>query len=1007
MSSKLPPYILQELPDITETVTYPIKNVHRIKYTCFDISKSLIAFGATSGGIYVFNRWPCEFVQLIPSKDGPITRLAISADEKYVGFANGKGIVTVIECDGALSGGNTSAASKEHQGNEVTAMVWSRNILFAGDDIGRVSVLQLQNFIAKTMFHTSSQVIMNLDSRICQLDAKECMLLVSTLTRCYICNTAREQYRQIGQKLRDGEFGACFVNKEKPVENGTLEKTSQDFTEVKQYNIVDDDVAFTVGEEFANTLIYCARPSSRLWEATIDGMVRRTHQFKQTLAKQPMKPITIDSYDNDEFSIDDTISETKEQSVNFSKIYTINSAIFSFSKNALYFLNIQDVDNTVWFSYKEVVDCKIYNDILYVWLANGSLIHLKFMKIDKFLLKCYIDEKYVICAKFCSLYSEYLLSNSVSPKLHILAGLKDKLQMNGISDSLDSIIVKFESLKSSEATQMKSGIYVVDNTYQTQSALDEKDNRHDDHMFSNISPEALQAIKGLSVTVTDKLNSSKKMLKEKWEDFEGRMKHLSIDKQSHDIQDKNVQEKENAKWIARDDYNLNEDTPILVNNDIIYKESSQKAIEIDNNSVEKETCMTLYQYSRLSLVGKETDMSNLTSIIESYACDINQIHNLMLSLEQYCLSIGAVDEAKYVPNNIFLSYLNASQNPEILDIIINDEELYKYFVDSCILVNVKRQKIANLGCECGFPLPYVRTSQMPVFPELIDQFIERQWTSQSKEQCYEVCKRMPYLWRKILYLRRNEDLLNVLRILLQMLDESLLHSFLPQFTLDSWERAVQLYATLHANICLNCNKKFDNISVKDMLSWDDLGLLIIKSVGGRNAIKVMEKYANLIEMGAVTIKFYHACLLTTLYEKYDVTIAIPLADTVYCSYDFKDPKKEICNLLRGASHGDIKNTALPITIAATSPHWGLNEVYERLILKTKQDDQKEILLLDILNILLNINNGVLDCSLCGLPLQNEFLIQDGGLWVFKCGHTFHGACLDLNHIKLCPSCSLK
>lgn len=31
MTCKLPPYILQELPDITQIINYPIKNVHRIK----------------------------------------------------------------------------------------------------------------------------------------------------------------------------------------------------------------------------------------------------------------------------------------------------------------------------------------------------------------------------------------------------------------------------------------------------------------------------------------------------------------------------------------------------------------------------------------------------------------------------------------------------------------------------------------------------------------------------------------------------------------------------------------------------------------------------------------------------------------------------------------------------------------------------------------------------------------------------------------------------------------
>ncbi|XP_045504733.1 Hermansky-Pudlak syndrome 5 protein homolog [Colias croceus] len=1007
--SKLPPFLLQELPDITESVNFPIKNIQRIKYTCFDVSKSLIAFGATSGGIYVFNRWPCEFIQLIPNKDGPVTRLAISADEKHIGFANGKGMVTVTECDQTLSRNYSTTSSKEHLGNEVTAMIWSRNMLFNGDDVGKISVLQLQSFIAKTMFHSSSQTIMSLDSRICQLDTRDCMLLVSTLTRCYICNTAQEQYRQIGQKLRDGEFGACFVTTEKTISNGTSENNVQDITEVKKYNIVDDDARFVVGDEFSNTLIYCARPSSRVWEATVDGMVRRTHQFKQVLAKPPIKIVTVESYENENLDIENTTDCSQGQSVNFSRIYSMNSAIFSYNKHALYFLNIHNLDDTIWCAYSDIVDCKLYHDILYVWLSNGSFVSLKFIKIDKFLVKCYLDEKYVLCGELCALYKNYLLENNLSLKMHILVGLKEKLRNNGLLKSIEDFLDEIEKLKPSEATQLKSGIFVVDNSYHTQSLLDDNfDTKHsEDNLFNTLSPEALQALKGLSETVSGKFNTSKKILKEKWEDFEEKMKYLGTDRNTQDLTPiRQLQDNENApKWITRDDYTF-EDTPIVLNNDIIFKESSQETIEIDNNlgrSKEDKFCKLLYQYARLSLVNKESELSNLTSIIEDYSCDIHEIHELMLSLEQYCVSVGALDDSKFVPNNIFLTYLNTtSRKGELLELIINNEVLYKYFVDSCISANVKTQKLMNIGCECGFPLPYIRTSQMPVFSNLIDEFIERQWSSQTKEQCYEICKRMPYLWKKILYLRRNEDLLHVLRILLQMLDESLLHSFLPQFTLDTWDRAIQLYATLHANICLNCNKKFDNISVKDMLSWDDLGALIIKSIGGRNAINVMKKHGSLIDRSALTIKFYHTSLMVCLYEKYDVTITIPLVDTLYSAYEFEESRMEVCSLLQEASRGNINNTALPLIVSATSQHWGLENVYEII----QKQANTQIKLNNVLQIMTQMYK-VLDCSLCGLPLQNEFLIQDGGLWAFKCGHVFHGACLRLNKIKLCPSCTLQ
>lgn len=743
------------------------------------------------------------------------------------------------------------------------------------------------------MFQSSSLTIMSLDSRICQLDMKSSMLLVSTLTRCYICDTSREQYRQIGQKFRDGEYGACFFNKKKNIEQAT-ENDAQNFTEVRRYNIVGEDSGFTVGKDVENTLIFCARPSSRIWEAAIDGTVVRTHQFKQVLARKPFKIISAESYETQRVCLDEISSEDEGQSVNFPKIFAMNGAIFSFKKNAIYFLNINDVDHTIWFdSYKDIVDCKIYHDTLYIWSSNGSLVCLKYMKIDKYLVKCYVEEKYVLCAQMCKFFSKYLLSNVLSPKLHILVSLRDKVDHDELVNSIKDVLDKFYHLKSNDCTQMKSGIYVVDNIYNAQtSLLGDTSTKPEEYKFNTLPPEAIQTLKDLSLSVSDKFSSSKKILKEKWEDFEGKMKHLSVDKHP-DIKESPQIEPQTRIIRKIPSEELIAQTQHVLHSDIIYKGSSQTAIDIDNNILEKDkACKSVYQCYKLSLVNKETEQSNLVPTIETYACDITQIYGLMLQLERYCANFGANDES--IPNHIFLIYLSeTAKREETLDLIIKDETLYKYFVDSCISVNLKMQKISNVGCDCGFPLPYSRTLQTPAFSELIDEFIERQWSKQTRNQCYDICKRMPYLWRKILYLRRNEDLINILMVLLQMLDERLLHSFLPQFTLDTWERTVQLYAILHANICLNCAKKFDHISVRDTLSWDDLGRLMIKSIGGRNAIKVLEKYAGLIDEGAVTVKFYHTCLLVTMYGRYDVTITADLTDTIYSSYNFDDSKFEV------------------------------------------------------------------------------------------------------------------
>lgn len=66
----------------------------------------------------------------------------------------------------------------------------------------------------------------------------------------------------MGQKERDGEYGACFF----PQNRGLV-----------------------AGQP---PLLYCARPGSRMWEANFNGDVLSTHQFKQLLACPPLPLIS-------------------------------------------------------------------------------------------------------------------------------------------------------------------------------------------------------------------------------------------------------------------------------------------------------------------------------------------------------------------------------------------------------------------------------------------------------------------------------------------------------------------------------------------------------------------------------------------------------------------------------------------------------------------------------------------------------------------------------------------
>lgn len=70
----------------------------------------------------------------------------------------------------------------------------------------------------------------------------------------------REKFWKIGNKERDGEYGACFF-----------------------------PGRCSAGQQ---PLIYCARPGSRMWEVNFDGEVISTHQFKKLLSSPPLPVIT-------------------------------------------------------------------------------------------------------------------------------------------------------------------------------------------------------------------------------------------------------------------------------------------------------------------------------------------------------------------------------------------------------------------------------------------------------------------------------------------------------------------------------------------------------------------------------------------------------------------------------------------------------------------------------------------------------------------------------------------
>ncbi|EEB11189.1 conserved hypothetical protein [Pediculus humanus corporis] len=435
-------YLLTEYEDLSCIFT-PLKSTTRIKYTCFNTSNSYLIFGATSGSLYVFQREPCCFLQLLPNKEGSVTQVSISPDEKFIGFSTVKGMVCILEK--TSNGIKHLITATEHQNEQVTCLQWNdvNNELFVGDNNGKVSIVLTSVFPAKGMFQTPCFVLMQLDSKIVQMDFNSNMLLVSTLTKCYICDTKKELFKQVGHKLRDGEYGACiFKTREENNSDSNNTTTTTDITNL------------------SNLKLFCARPGSRVWECAIDGTVISTHHFKEALAVPPKKIYFLKDFkssqnvnssrDDEKHDVVQTNMNFTEQSFNFQKLYAFmsNKFLFTYKKDGLYIFDPEKSVLILWNNeITNIVDAKTVNDVIYVWSGFGKMYALNVVTLENLLISLYLSKNYLDLSKICVEHLNFLLKESgKSNKLHVLHDLNDKLSSpdNGYGDVLKPLIEIFK-----------------------------------------------------------------------------------------------------------------------------------------------------------------------------------------------------------------------------------------------------------------------------------------------------------------------------------------------------------------------------------------------------------------------------------------------------------------------------------------------------------------------------------------------------------------------------------
>ncbi|XP_074534431.1 BLOC-2 complex member HPS5 [Halichoeres trimaculatus] len=405
----------------------------RLKCTCLAVSRKWLALGTSAGGLHLIQREGWKQRLILTHKEGWITQVACCPhDEDFIAVATSQGLVVVWELQLERRGPpERVSVSWEHRGQAITALCWDTSTLrvFVGDAGGKVSFLRagssrLGKGSAFVIFPV--QTVTTVDSRVVQLGYLDGRLTVSSLSRCYLCDTEREKFWRVGNKERDGEYGACFF----PQNRGLL-----------------------VGQP---PLLYCARPGSRIWEANFNGEVLSTHQFKQLLACPPLPLIT---HRNEPHY---NPAQKTPQSIAYPKLlYLGDQNLLTWTDSAIYIFTPQNGQVLLWTEVKDLVDVAVYRNELFCLHGSGRLSHLSLLSVERCVERLLRRESWPLAAVVCCMFQHIITTSRARKSIPMdrLEHLRSQLSPSThpeLIGQLEEVISKLEPLDSASSSRRSS-----------------------------------------------------------------------------------------------------------------------------------------------------------------------------------------------------------------------------------------------------------------------------------------------------------------------------------------------------------------------------------------------------------------------------------------------------------------------------------------------------------------------------------------------------------------------
>uniref|UniRef100_A0A3Q3BFD8 Hermansky-Pudlak syndrome 5 protein homolog n=1 Tax=Kryptolebias marmoratus TaxID=37003 RepID=A0A3Q3BFD8_KRYMA len=391
--------------------------------TCLAVSRKWLALGTSAGGLHLIQKEGWKQRLILTHKEGSITQVACCPhDEDFIAVTT-QGLVVVWELQLERRGlPERVSLSWEHRGHNITSLCWDTGALrvFVGDSAGKVSYLRagsskLGKGSAFVMFPI--QTVTTVDSRVVQLGYQDGRLLVSSLSRCYLCDT-EEKFWRVGNKERDGEYGACFF----PQNRGLL-----------------------VGQP---PLLYCARPGSRIWEASFNGEVLSTHQFKQLLACPPLPLITFNEPNYNP-------AQRSPQSLAFSKLLYFDQNLLTWTDSAIYIFTPQNGQVLLWTEVK-LANVAVYRGELFCLHGSGRLSHLSLLSAERCVERLLRRESWTLAAAVCCMFQHAARKSIPIDRLEHLKSQLSSSTNSELINQLEEVIAKLEPLDSASSSRRSS-----------------------------------------------------------------------------------------------------------------------------------------------------------------------------------------------------------------------------------------------------------------------------------------------------------------------------------------------------------------------------------------------------------------------------------------------------------------------------------------------------------------------------------------------------------------------